>query len=560
MGAIFTPEEERGALEVLDSLRTAQNAVGILLQQADSDDPTVFLRTASVLMRLLDAIETSAKPYAEKQKNIKLPLACRGAKISLQEIAHARDGDLRNCAIKLQYELLPMLEEAYMRFYYWAHVHGGAEREKHYFSKEIYELASNRYINAALETGEYRYDVSFLVQAYNHLDYTKRCVESLLKNIPEGLNCELILWDNGSTDETAEYFKSVHPTKIFQSHINWAAGEAPLRIIEGKYCFRICNDVIVLPNAIENALACMTSDDQIAWVVPTTPNVSNLQTIPMGYATEEEMIAEARKNNIQDPYRWEQRTRLCDPISLCRTAAFYSRDGICSEGYLNRDGNMFPDDRRAILLRRRGKRMVLAKDAYCHHFGSVTLKSEIEKQNTEKFYLEGRRGFYDWFGIDPWGTGFCYTPAFLRRVVGEHTGHVEVLGINCGMGSNSLKIKEQIKEYCRNTDCTLSNLTDDARFAGDLKGIGDYAEHLSKIKEFKEFLYQKKFDYIVWDDPFLTQFKFSTLLELCKEHLASNGKLFLRKTEQSQKHFAQCTEDCKLNEEWAVLRAEDENG
>lgn len=215
----------------------------------------------------------------------------------------------------------------------------------------------------------------------------------------------------------------------------------------------------------------------------------------------------------------------------------YSKEGLCHNGYLNKNCNMFPDDRFSLLCRRAGYKMYLAKDAYCHHFGSVTLKDEIARYNEQKFYDDGRQKFYEWFGIDPWGTGFCYDPIFMERVVGEHQGHTEVLGINCGMGSNSLKIKEQIKEYCHNTNCTLTNVTDDERFFLDLRGVSDAAETVTKIKAFKELLYQKQFDYIVWETPFLTQFKFETLLTLCLEHLTNGGLLLLKKTEQVKGHI-----------------------
>lgn len=52
--------------------------------------------------------------------------------------------------------------------------------------------------------------------------------------------------------------------------------------------------------------------------------------------------------------------------------------------------------------------------------------------------MEGRRDFARAYEVAPWGTGFCYDVVFIDRVVGEHTGHVEVLGINCGLGGNSL--------------------------------------------------------------------------------------------------------------------------
>lgn len=555
MSHIFTPEEDARALEILESLKTAEEASGILLKQISEGYWAQFEELTELLNQLLQRIERASQPYAQKQSCITLPVACQSAGGSLRAIYGAKASDPEKCKMKLQFELITQLEEAYMRFYYWAYVHSHPEREKQYFERDIFELSSNAYTNAGLETGAFRYEVSFLVLAYNHLDYTKKCVESILRNIPEGLDYELILWDNGSSDGTAQYFESVRPTKLIESRINWAIGSAPIRAVEGRYYFLVCNDVVVLPGAIENMLRCMKSDGRNAFVVPSTPNVSNLQAIPASYQNEEEMEAFAWRNNVSDPFRWEQRVRLCDPISLRDSVKCMSRNGICSEGYLNRNWNMFPDDRMSLLHRRRGNRLVLAKDAYCHHFGSVTLKDEVARQNEQQFYLEGRRGFFEWFGVDPWGPGFCFEPFLFGRFVGDHDGHTEVLGINCGFGGNSLKIKEQIREYCHNEDCTLSNITDDERYLPDLSGVSDRAETVRRIGEFKEFMRDRSFDYIVWDTPFLTQYKFVALLDVCMSHLTERGELLLRRTEQAAKYLEERSRDAlALQNGWFVLK------
>lgn len=555
MKQIFTPEEEIHAIQILETIQTAHDAVEILLIQTNAGQWSQFSEITNTLHELLSSIETAAEPYREKKDTILLPVTCRCAKLSLQDIILARINNPSKCKMKLQFELMPLLEEAYLYFYFWAYVDGHSEREKYYYEKEIYELASNQYINAAVESGQFKYEVSFLILAYNHLDYTKLCVESLLKNIPKGLNYELILWDNGSTDETVSYFESVCPTKLIESRINWGGGGFARRAIEGKYTIAISNDVLITPHAIENMLSCMNNDDNIAWVVPSTPNISNLQTIPCEYRTWEELQDFAIQNNVENPFRWEQRTRLCNPITLENSKLIYSNRGICKSGYLGGAVNAFPDDKVSLLIRRAGYKLVLCKDAFCHHFGSVTLKGEIKREGQDKVYTEGRRVFYQMFGVDPWGTGFCYDSCFMKRVVDDYQGHTEVLGINCGLGSNSLKIKEQIKEYCHNTDCTLSNLTDDSAFILDLKGISDEAIYLTKIGELKSFFYSRYFNYIVWETPFLTQYKFSSLLKLCMEHLTPDGKLFIKLTTQSEKYIRENHSDYQeFGNGWIVIK------
>ena len=69
------------------------------------------------------------------------------------------------------------------------------------------DLFGNRTAVAEMQ-GTDRAEVSILLLAYNRLDKTKRCIESILKNTSE-VNYELILLDNGSTDGTQAYFKSI---------------------------------------------------------------------------------------------------------------------------------------------------------------------------------------------------------------------------------------------------------------------------------------------------------------------------------------------------------------
>lgn len=530
---IFTPEQENRALQILDSVATAKEASLFLLQNCEQNSVQVS-EIFELLRELLDTVQQSSLCYQERLSAIKLPQACQSMRESLEVIRTSWPQNIPKYKMKLQFELIPALENSYMEFYFWTYVYTHPDREKNYYKKEMPELASNVYINQAAETGQYKYDVSFMVLAYDKLEYTKTCVENLLRNIPDGLNYELILWDNGSSDGTQAYFESIHPEKLLESRINWSVGNLPHRVFEGRYCFSISNDVVMLPHSIENMLKCIQSDERIGWVVPSTPNVSNLQTIYAQYKDFDEMQAFGKQNNIADPYRWEERVRLCDPVSLINSAVFFSKDGLNPSGYLVRNSISFPDDRSSLLLRRKGYKMMLAKDAYCHHFGSVTLKDEISQQNEQKFYLEGRREFYNAFGVDPWGTGFCYDPIFLDRVVGEEHGHTEVLGINCGLGSNSLKIKEQIKEYCHNLDTCLSNITDDPSFILDLKGISDTAQTVATIKELKAFLNGQAYQYIVWETPFLLKYKFKTVLEACMGALTPGGKLIIKLTDQSR--------------------------
>ena len=79
---------------------------------------------------------------------------------------------------------------------------------------EALDLYANREKTAASITESDDPLVSIYFQAYNHLeDYTKPALDALFRYTRD-IDYELILVDNGSTDGTFEYFKSIqHPRK-----------------------------------------------------------------------------------------------------------------------------------------------------------------------------------------------------------------------------------------------------------------------------------------------------------------------------------------------------------
>lgn len=112
--------------------------------------------------------------------------------------------------------------------------------------------------------------------------------------------------------------------------VNYGGHLAFFRTYEGRCVLAISNDVFVLHHSVRNMLKCMDSDPTIAFLVPQTPNVSNLQTIgiPCDCSRFTEEIAQyARTNNSYCIDRHIQRGRLCNPLSLFRAKDFFPAGG-----------------------------------------------------------------------------------------------------------------------------------------------------------------------------------------------------------------------------------------
>jgi len=507
-----------------DALRTLESLAGLIgaaeqLWRLGADrDFLSFERHAESMNRALQDLI----PRQEKDASLK------SVADSLRHITLLARARSHNTLRKIEFELIPLLKESYQEYYFFNYVFPDKALMKEYYQREMAELGGNPYIDEAAGTGVYKYDLSVLVLAFNKLEYTRTCLENLLRHIPQDLNYELILVNHGSNDGTREFFEGIAPTKQLDIMVNGGGLGAFTRIVEGKYLLSVSNDVIVTENAIRNLVHCMDSDDKIAWVVPTTPNVSNLQTIPAEYKSLDEMRVFASENNRQsDPFRWEQRTRLCNPMCLRRSSVSFASSGLnwYYHYYTDMQGG-FNDDREALLYRRNGYKMMLAKDSYCYHFGSVTLKDQVAKQ--ENFYDKGRKVFCDAFGIDPWGTGVCWSLDMMSILKCTDEGHVDILGLNCGMGSNPLKIKESIRENARNPDIKLYSVTDDERYVDDLRGVSDVFAFEPDYRNFHRMFPDIRFAYVVFEDGLDSYPEPLLILKELEKRLTAGGRLVFR--------------------------------
>jgi GT2 family glycosyltransferase len=119
--------------------------------------------------------------------------------------------------------------------------------------------------------------VSIIIPCFNAVNYTKQCIESILINTD--ISYELILINNGSTDDTKTYFnflkKELKPSKylkkvtILQFKNNLGVAKSlNLGISKsvGKYVCYLNNDIIVTKEWLSKAAKAFKIDTKIAAV------------------------------------------------------------------------------------------------------------------------------------------------------------------------------------------------------------------------------------------------------------------------------------------------------
>ncbi len=97
-------------------------------------------------------------------------------------------------------------------------------------------------------------DVSIIIVNYNTCNIIRNCLKSIFDKT-EGIDYEVIVSDNGSTDGSIEMIKKEFPQVILiENNANLGFGAANnrgLKIAKGKYIFYLNSDTILLNNAVK---------------------------------------------------------------------------------------------------------------------------------------------------------------------------------------------------------------------------------------------------------------------------------------------------------------------
>lgn len=282
--------------------------------------------------------------------------------------------------------------------------------------------------------------VSIVVIAYNHLNYTKQCIESIYKYTSH-IDFELITINNGSTDGTEEYFNSLPNTRKINFPENIGVCKAinhGFRIAKGKYTLNVSNDIVVTTRWLDNLLICMESNPKIGMAVPVCDASCNYQQIYLPYQDLEDMQVQAEIYNVSNPDFWEER------LKLCTYAGIYRTDLQKSLGGFDEDFNpgSYDDDAICFSIRRRGFKVILAKDTFVHHYGACSFNIEYEKDNT--LLYRNKATFMRKFGVNPYVAGLIDYNV-LNILTYNGTKDVNILGLGGSYGTTVL----QLKNFCK---------------------------------------------------------------------------------------------------------------
>lgn len=346
-------------------------------------------------------------------------------------------------------------------------------------------------------------EVTIAIQGFNRLDKTKQCVESVLK-YTENVDYELLLIDNGSEDDTLDYFKSVPCEKKRILHITKNLGSGfPALLLSiyslGKYLCWMPNDLIATPHWMENLLTCINSDQRIGMVTPVCNNASNLQEVNLPYKNHSEMQEQASRFNHSDPRKWEDRQRL---ITL---GTLYRKEALLANGWPMGDAGFFHDfgdDDLTFRIRRLGYRTVLAGDTWVchdHDFRHGENKDPAEFQQSINI---GRANFSEkYFGLDAWEDVNNYFIPYMQHFpTPAIKENAKVLGVDVRCGTPILDVKNWLRKFGI-FQTELSAFIQDPKYWVDLKTICDGPVLCDREEFLSDGFLPGYFDYVIADRP-----------------------------------------------------------
>ena len=240
--------------------------------------------------------------------------------------------------------------------------------------------------------------VSFIVPLFNHLAVTRQMVDSLLAHMPAGLDYEIILTDDASTDGTPEWLDSLrHPQiKTQRSEVNrgYAANNnAAAKLARGDVLALLNNDLLLQAGWLPPMLDLLLLPHANAGVV------GNVQRRVVDGAIDHAGVtldAQGQLVHITDASAsppsasaW-QATRLAvtGACMLLRTADFWACGGF-DEQYRNGAEDMDM----CFKLRQRALRVCVALDSVVQHHVSLSRgRTSLNNERNSRLLFRRWRG------------------------------------------------------------------------------------------------------------------------------------------------------------------------
>ncbi len=233
-----------------------------------------------------------------------------------------------------------------------------------------------------------QHTTSIIILGWNQAEYTKLCVESVLRYTAEPH--ELILVDNGSRDGSAAFMRSVPGARVIANDTNrgFAGGNNQgLAVAGGRWIVLLNNDTIVTKGWLPRLIAHAARSERVGLVSPMSNYVATAeQRVTEPYALPElqkfaalfarKHAGQASREKFVSGFCWLARREIFDEVGPLDEA--FAIGGFEDNDYCQR-----------VLAA--GYDLIVARDVFIHHFGSRSFagngldRARIQDENGRRF-------------------------------------------------------------------------------------------------------------------------------------------------------------------------------
>jgi GT2 family glycosyltransferase len=250
------------------------------------------------------------------------------------------------------------------------------------------------------ETGEP--ETSVVVVTFDQLVFTRMCLETLLAH-SAGEAFELVVVDNGSTDGTREYLRSLAAMdpriRLVLNPDN--AGFAPacnqgLAIARGDRIVLLNNDTLV-PRGWLGRLRSALADPTIGLAGPVTNRIGNEAEVEVAYDTWGEFLAESDER-ARDRVGQVAEIGTVTMFCLAMRRDVFERIGPLDQRF---EIGLLEDDDYSLRARALGLRTICLADLLVHHFGETSFGELVASGEYGRILDANKQRFEEKWGR-PW--------------------------------------------------------------------------------------------------------------------------------------------------------------